>query len=135
LVNDVDSQLRVLESLHDYAGSFGEVTAGGVRVSRTCTLEMVIDYGIDEGEVERMLARLRRLGLAISADAGAIILTDVPRLLDFARFIAARQTQPPQESIVAPVRRTPEGSGHDETGPSSTIIVPSTPPAGVEEAS
>jgi hypothetical protein len=103
LVNDVDSQIRVLESLHDYAGWFGETAPGGVRVSRTCALEMVIDLAIDENQVERMLARLRRLGLAISADAGAIILTDVPRLLDFARFIEARRRDQPRESGVARV--------------------------------
>jgi hypothetical protein len=33
----------VLESLHDYAGWFGEATPNGVRVSPTCMLEMVID--------------------------------------------------------------------------------------------
>ncbi len=105
-MRDVDSQVRALQSLHDYAGWFGEATAHGVRVTRTCMLEMILELGIDEGEVQALLVRLRRLGLAIPADSGAVILTDVPRLLDFARFVATQRGEPPRNSVVSPAGST-----------------------------
>jgi hypothetical protein len=54
------------DRLHDYAGWFGEATPNGVRVSRTCMLEVVIDLAIDEREIDGMLVRLRPLGLGDS---------------------------------------------------------------------
>jgi hypothetical protein len=101
VTRDIDSQIQVLESLHEYAALFGEEAPGGVRVSRTCVLDVAIDLDMHAGDVDAMLVRLRRLNLALLLESGAVVLTDVPRLMDFARYIARQLVDQPRQSMVA----------------------------------
>jgi hypothetical protein len=96
---DLALQVRVLELLHQYAGQFGEATPRGVQVSRSCTGAIAIELGIHDRDVTAMLVRLRRLKLAILTDSGAILLPDLPRLEDFARFVATQRREPPHSMV------------------------------------
>jgi CRP-like cAMP-binding protein len=81
-----DPKARVLLGLKRHAEGFGEETALGVRVL-TSALDLAREVGVDHAQVDEVLARLRRLRIASVDDLGAILIMDVPRLLEFMEFL------------------------------------------------
>jgi CRP-like cAMP-binding protein len=81
-----DPKARVLLGLKRHAESFGEETGLGVRVLATAT-DLAREVGVDEEQVHEVLGRLQRLRIASADDLGAIVIMDLPRLLEFMEFL------------------------------------------------
>jgi CRP-like cAMP-binding protein len=81
-----DPKARVLLGLKRHAESFGEETALGVRVLASA-IDLAREVGVDEHQVDDVLARLRRLRIASVDDIGGIVIMDLPRLLEFMEFL------------------------------------------------
>jgi hypothetical protein len=52
--------------------------------------DLAREVGVEESEVLDVLARLRRLSIVAHLDADSILVADLPRLDNFARFLADR---------------------------------------------
>jgi CRP-like cAMP-binding protein len=81
-----DPKARVLLGLKRHAESFGEETGLGVRVL-TSAVDLAREVGVEPGQVDDVLGRLRRLRIASVDDQGAILILDLPRLLEFMEFL------------------------------------------------
>lgn len=81
-----DPKARVLLGLKRHAESFGEETGLGVRVL-TSAVDLAREVGVEPEQVDEVLARLRRLRIASVDDLGAIVILDLPRLLEFMEFL------------------------------------------------
>ena len=81
-----DPKARVLHGLKRHAETFGEETGLGVRVLASRT-DLAREVGVEEEQVHEVLARLQRLRIAAEDDLGAIVIMDVPRLLEFMEFL------------------------------------------------
>ncbi len=81
-----DPKARVLQGLKRHAESFGEETALGVRL-RTSAVDLAREVGVEGAQVDDVLTRLRRLQIASVDDLGAIVVLDLPRLLEFMEFL------------------------------------------------
>jgi CRP-like cAMP-binding protein len=81
-----DPKARVLMGLKRHAESFGEETALGVRVLASA-VDLAREVGVDPGQVDDVLSRLRRLRIASVDDIGGIVIMDLPRLLEFMEFL------------------------------------------------
>ncbi len=81
-----DPKARVLMGLKRHAESFGEETGLGVRVLVSAT-DLSREVGVDEAQVHDVLSRLRRLRIAAEDEMGAIVVMDLPRLLEFMEFL------------------------------------------------
>jgi len=81
-----DPKARVLLGLKRHAESFGEETGLGVRV-RVSTADLAREVGVEPAQVADVLARLTRLRIAAADEAGAIVVMDLPRLLEFMEFL------------------------------------------------
>jgi CRP-like cAMP-binding protein len=86
LLLNPDPKARVLMGLKRHAESFGEETALGVRVLAS-VVDLAREVGVDLGQVDEVLARLRRLRIASVDDIGGIVIMDLPRLLEFMEFL------------------------------------------------
>jgi CRP/FNR family cyclic AMP-dependent transcriptional regulator len=81
-----DPQARVLLALKRHAEAFGEETASGVRLHGTVA-DMAREADIDVAHVRDVVARLRRLRIATEDDTGALVVQDLPRLMEFMEFL------------------------------------------------
>jgi CRP/FNR family cyclic AMP-dependent transcriptional regulator len=80
-----DPKARVLMSLKRHAEGFGEESGLGVRVHASSG-DLAREVGVDHAQVSDVLERLRRLRIA-TEDDGGILITDLPRLLEFLEFV------------------------------------------------
>ena len=85
-----DPKARVMLALARHADAFGEHTEDGIRV-RTTPEGLAREVGVGVEVAHEVMARLRRLRLAIDEDAGGIIVADVGRLQDFLEFLEMPQ--------------------------------------------
>jgi CRP-like cAMP-binding protein len=81
-----DPQARVLLALKRHAEAFGEETPEGVRLHGSAT-ELAREADIDVTHVQDVLGRLRRLRVATEDETGAIVVMDLPRLMEFMEFL------------------------------------------------
>jgi CRP-like cAMP-binding protein len=81
-----DPKARVLHGLKRHAESFGEETGLGVRVLASPG-DLASEVGVEEAQVHEVLARLQRLRIAAEDEASAIVIMDLPRLLEFMEFL------------------------------------------------
>jgi DNA-binding IclR family transcriptional regulator len=84
-----ESQARALELLKRWAEASDMGTQGGVRVLASAA-DLAREVGMEESEVHALLARLRRLSIASQLDSETLFVADLPRLGEFARFLAKR---------------------------------------------
>lgn len=84
-----DPKARVMLALARHADAFGEPTAEGIRI-RTTADEIAREVGVEREIVDDVMARLRRLRLAIE-EPTAIVVADVGRLQDFMEFLEMPQ--------------------------------------------
>jgi CRP-like cAMP-binding protein len=81
-----EPKARVLHGLKRHAESFGEETGLGVRVL-VSPPDLAREVGVDEALVRDVLARLERLRIAAEDGEGAVVIMDLPRLLEFMEFL------------------------------------------------
>jgi CRP/FNR family transcriptional regulator, cyclic AMP receptor protein len=81
-----DPQARVLQALKRHAETFGEQTALGVHLHVAAT-DLAREVGVDAAQVRDVLSRLRRLRIAAEDEMSAIVIMDLPRLLEFMEFL------------------------------------------------
>jgi CRP-like cAMP-binding protein len=81
-----DPKARVLLGLKRHAENFGEETGLGVKVLTSAT-DLAREVGVDPVQVDEVLTRLRRLRIASVDELGAIVVMDLPRLLEFMEFL------------------------------------------------
>jgi CRP-like cAMP-binding protein len=80
-----DPKARVLLGLKRHAETFGEQTEEGVWLD-VAPATLAREVGAEPGQVDEVLLRLRRLRIA-SDESGAIVISDMGRLLEFLEFI------------------------------------------------
>jgi CRP/FNR family cyclic AMP-dependent transcriptional regulator len=81
-----DPKARVLLGLKRHAEGFGEDTGLGVRV-HVSSEGLAHEVGVEEAQVRDVLGRLHRLRIAAEDELGAIVIMDLPRLLEFMEFL------------------------------------------------
>ncbi len=81
-----DPKARVLHGLKRHAETFGEETGLGVRVL-VSRADLAREVGVEDEQVHDVLARLQRLRIAADDEMGAIVVMDLPRLLEFMEFL------------------------------------------------
>lgn len=82
-----DPEARVMLGLKRHAESFGEETDTGIKVHLSPE-ELAQEVGAAVEHVYDVLARLTRLRIASEAEGeGAIVVADVPRLMEFLEFL------------------------------------------------
>jgi CRP/FNR family transcriptional regulator, cyclic AMP receptor protein len=81
-----DPKARVLMGLKRHAEGFGEDTGLGVRVHASPEV-LASEVGVAEAQVREVLSRLQRLRIASEDEMGAILIMDLPRLLEFMEFL------------------------------------------------
>jgi CRP/FNR family cyclic AMP-dependent transcriptional regulator len=81
-----DPQARVLLALRRHAESFGDETPQGVHLHGSAA-DIAREGGVDGAQVRDVLARLARMRIASEDATGAIIVTDLPRLMEFMEFL------------------------------------------------
>ena len=88
---DPDPRARVLRALkrhaEDSASHTGAGAGGGAAVIRASLDDLAGEVGVDKAQVRDVLSRLRRLRVAGEDEAGNVVLTDLPRLLEFMEFL------------------------------------------------
>ena len=77
---------RVLLGLKRHAEAFGEETGLGVLVHASAA-DLAREVGVEESQVGDVLGRLGRLRIAAADEDGAIVILDLPRLLEFMEFL------------------------------------------------
>ncbi len=92
---DPDPRARVLRALKRHAEECGQNRAGdaggdgtgsALRV-RSSADELAREVGVDRSQVRDVLSRLRRLRVANEDETGAIVIMDLPRLMEFMEFL------------------------------------------------
>jgi CRP-like cAMP-binding protein len=89
LLMNPDPKARVLLGLKRHAEGFGEETGLGVRIHSSAA-DLAREVGVEESQVHQVLARLSRLHIASEDDGGggsAIVILDLPRMLEFMEFL------------------------------------------------
>jgi CRP/FNR family cyclic AMP-dependent transcriptional regulator len=81
-----DPQARVLLALKRHAEAFGEETSEGVRLHGSA-VDLAREVAVDVTQVRDVLSRLRRLRVATEDETGAIVVMDLPRLMEFMEFL------------------------------------------------
>ena len=81
-----DPQARVLVALRRQAEAAGEQTPGGVRLDASAA-DVAREGGVDGAQVREVLARLGRMRIAKEDETGAIVVMDMPRLMEFMEFL------------------------------------------------
>jgi CRP/FNR family cyclic AMP-dependent transcriptional regulator len=76
---DPDPRARVMRALRRHAEDPGAVKPSPDDLAR--------EVGVDSAQVHDVLSRLRRLRVADQDDSGAIVIMDLPRLLEFMEFL------------------------------------------------
>jgi CRP/FNR family transcriptional regulator, cyclic AMP receptor protein len=83
-----DPQARVLLALKRHAEAFGEETPLGVRLHGSAA-DVAREVGVDGAQVRDVLSRLSRMRVATEDETGAILVQDLPRLMEFMEFLDA----------------------------------------------
>ncbi len=89
LLMNPDPKARVLLGLKRHAEAFGEETGLGVRIHSSAA-DLAREVGVEESQVREVLSRLGRLHIASEDEGGggsAIVIMDLPRLLEFMEFL------------------------------------------------
>jgi len=89
LLLNPDPKARVLLGLKRHAEAFGEETGLGVRIHSSAA-DLAREVGVVEAQVREVLSRLARLHIASEDEGGggsAIVIMDLPRLLEFMEFL------------------------------------------------
>jgi CRP-like cAMP-binding protein len=89
LLLNPDPKARVLLGLKRHAEAFGEETGLGVRIHSSAA-DLAREVGVEESQVREVLSRLGRLHIASEDEGGggrAIVIMDLPRLLEFMEFL------------------------------------------------
>ncbi|HEY5242194.1 MAG TPA: Crp/Fnr family transcriptional regulator [Polyangiaceae bacterium] len=89
LLMNPDPKARVLLGLKRHAEAFGEETGLGVRIHSSAA-DLAREVGVEESQVREVLTRLARLHIASEDEGGggsAIVIMDLPRLLEFMEFL------------------------------------------------
>jgi CRP/FNR family cyclic AMP-dependent transcriptional regulator len=89
LLLNPDPKARVLLGLKRHAEAFGEETGLGVRIHSSAA-DLAREVGVEESQVREVLSRLGRLHIATEEEGGggsAIVIMDLPRLLEFMEFL------------------------------------------------
>jgi CRP-like cAMP-binding protein len=89
LLLNPDPKARVLMGLKRHAEAFGEETGLGVRIHSSAR-DLAREVGVEESQVREVLGRLSRLHIASEDEGGgggAILIMDLPRLLEFMEFL------------------------------------------------
>jgi CRP/FNR family transcriptional regulator, cyclic AMP receptor protein len=81
-----DPQARVLLALRRHAEAFGDETPQGVRLHGSAS-DIAREGGVDGSQVRDVLSRLSRMRIATEDETGAILVTDLPRLMEFMEFL------------------------------------------------
>jgi CRP/FNR family transcriptional regulator, cyclic AMP receptor protein len=81
-----DPQARVLLALQRHAESFGDETPQGVRLHGSA-VDIAREGGVDGAQVKDVLARLGRMRIVSEDETGAIVVSDLPRLMEFMEFL------------------------------------------------
>ncbi len=81
-----DPQARVLLALRRQAEASGEETTQGVRLYGSAS-DLAREGGVDGSQVRDVLARLSRMRIATEDETGAIVVKDLPRLMEFMEFL------------------------------------------------
>jgi hypothetical protein len=76
----------VLLALRRHADSYGDETPQGIGLHGSA-LDIAREGGVDPAQVRDVLARLRRMRIAMEDETGQIVVTDLPRLLEFMEFL------------------------------------------------
>jgi CRP/FNR family transcriptional regulator, cyclic AMP receptor protein len=85
-----DPKARVLYGLKRHAENFAHNAKLGILVNIS-TDSLARAVGVESPQVHDVMSRLRRLRIAEEDDAGDIVVTDVPRLLEFMEFLEMPQ--------------------------------------------
>jgi len=89
LLMNPDPKARVLLGLKRHAEAFGEETGLGVRIHSSAA-DLAREVGVEQSQVHEVLTRLARLHIASEDDGGggsAIVILDLPRMLEFMEFL------------------------------------------------
>jgi CRP/FNR family transcriptional regulator, cyclic AMP receptor protein len=86
-----DPQARVLLALKRHADAFGDETPHGVRLHGSAG-DVAREVGIDVAQVRDVLSRLSRMRIAAEDETGAILVRDLPRLMEFLEFLEMPRT-------------------------------------------
>jgi CRP/FNR family cyclic AMP-dependent transcriptional regulator len=89
LLLNPDPKARVLLGLKRHAEAFGEETGLGVRIHSSAA-DLAREVGVEETQVREVLSRLSRLHIASEDEGGggsAIVIMDLPRMLEFMEFL------------------------------------------------
>ncbi len=81
-----DPQARVLLALRRHAESFGDETPQGVRL-HGAAVDIAREGGVDAAQVQDVLGRLARMRIASEDETGAIVVSDLQRLMEFMEFL------------------------------------------------
>ena len=81
-----DPQARVLLALRRHAEAFGDETPQGVRLHGSA-VDIAREGGVDGAQVRDVLSRLSRMRIATEDETGAIVVSDLPRLMEFMEFL------------------------------------------------
>jgi CRP/FNR family transcriptional regulator, cyclic AMP receptor protein len=81
-----DPQARVLLALRRHAEAFGDETPRGVRLHGSA-VDIAREGGVDGDQVRDVLSRLARMRIAAEDETGAIVVSDLPRLMEFMEFL------------------------------------------------
>ena len=81
-----DPKARVMLGLKRHAEKFGAETPTGVKVNVAIDT-LAAEVGAREADVAEVLARLRRLKITSDGGEGAIVISDLGRLLEFMEFL------------------------------------------------
>jgi len=81
-----DPQARVLLALRRHADTFGDETPKGVRLHGSAA-DIAREGGVDSVQVRDVLSRLGRMRITTEDETGAIVVTDISRLMEFMEFL------------------------------------------------
>jgi CRP-like cAMP-binding protein len=81
-----DPQARVLLALRRHAESYGDETSQGIRLHGSA-LDIAREGGVDCAQVRDVLSRLGRMRVTREDETGEIVVTDLPRLMEFMEFL------------------------------------------------
>jgi CRP/FNR family transcriptional regulator, cyclic AMP receptor protein len=88
-----DPQARVLLALRRQAEAAGEETPKGVRLYGSAA-DVAREGGVDAAQVRDVLARLGRMRVVAEDETGAIVVSDLPRLMEFMEFLDLPRSGP-----------------------------------------
>jgi CRP-like cAMP-binding protein len=86
LLMNPDPKARVLLGLKRHAEAFAEDSGLGLKLHVSAD-DLASEVGVEPAQVAGVLQRLGKLHIATSDDDGAILVMDLPRMLEFMEFL------------------------------------------------